>query len=193
MLTKRNNSNKEIYDKKVYGRNLVVGKRVLMKNVFSGVERQRTMKFTKQYQYERIYRYTKFKLKKVLVKSKLYTAIYCFCVTNYLQKSLPVGKFFLSNHNHHQRPFVQIPNQTVNQYLSTEGTLKIILSKIAQSQNPKHKQLIVVQEIILILQRKQLERETTESEKATKTGTTKQEIHRILICFELHPSNLRCI
>ena len=47
MLAKRNNNNKETYDKKVYGRNLVVGKRVLMKNVFSGVERQRTMKFTK--------------------------------------------------------------------------------------------------------------------------------------------------
>ena len=32
-VSKRNNSNKEMYDKKIYGRSLAVSDRVLMKNI----------------------------------------------------------------------------------------------------------------------------------------------------------------
>ena len=36
-INKRNNNNKEMYDKKAYGKNLVVGDRVLLKNFFERV------------------------------------------------------------------------------------------------------------------------------------------------------------
>ena len=125
------------------------------------------MKFTKQYLYTKIRGYFKFNLKKKVIKSKLYTTNYGFCVTKYLWKNLLVRKSFMSNLIYHQHLLIPILHETVNYQLSKEGTLKIVQSIITWSQNPKQQQLIVVQETILILQRKQ--RETTESEKATNT------------------------
>ena len=106
-INKRNKNNKELYDKNVYGQDLVVGDRVLMKNVseMGGTGKLRNFgdnKITKQYLYAKIYRYTKFNLKKMLVKLKLYITIYCFCVTNYLRKCLPGKTFFIRDHNHQQ-------------------------------------------------------------------------------------------
>ena len=103
-VSKRNNSNKEMYDKKIYGRSLAVSDRVLMKNISKrgGTGKLRT--------------FWDYKICKVVsaAKLKLYTAIYYFCVTRYLKKSLSLTKLFTNDHNHHQYPLIPSKNQTYN-------------------------------------------------------------------------------
>ena len=61
---KRNNKNRELYDKKFFCRTLVVGDKRL-----------------REVRYTEVCRYTKLNLKYMVVKSKLFIAIYFYCVT----------------------------------------------------------------------------------------------------------------
>lgn len=106
-ISKRNNNNKEMYDEKVYVRNLIVGDRVLMKDISKRRGTGNLQSFSDNEIYKVIPVHKDLAICQAepemggsKIKTKHWNLL--FLCGQLLSKSLPVRKFFTSDHNHHQ-------------------------------------------------------------------------------------------